>query len=102
MLRVFTTKQMFGLNFRGSQDECGFSIYRGVLVSWDEDRDGRVLVLLDNLPCQIIDQLLVVQERKGCVQFSWKGPTPQGFRDGDSIEVESDAWSVIEDGGYYE
>ena len=46
------------------QEECGFSIYRNILVQWDEDGDDRVLWFIDHLPERVREQLLIVQEHE--------------------------------------
>lgn len=78
-----------------SQSECGYSIYRGVLVQWDEDHDDRVLRLLDELSVKIIEQLLVVQEHEGAVCFIWKGKTPRGYEEGADFIVKGDVWFTL-------
>src|SRR6185503_18619950 len=58
------------------QEECGFSIYRGVLVQWDEDHDERIFKFLDQLPAKILDKLLVVQEHEASLVLVW-APSPR-------------------------
>ncbi|HNW10975.1 MAG TPA: hypothetical protein PKI71_06380 [Candidatus Rifleibacterium sp.] len=77
------------------QDECGFSVYRGVLVQWDEDHDERVLNLLDDMPAWVIDELLCVQEHEGSAAFVWKRFIPNGYTEDDQIEPgDGDIWSI--------
>lgn len=78
-----------------SQNTCGFSIYRGVLVQWDEDHDERILDVLDNMPANILDSLLVTQEHEGGISFVWEGAVPQGYTDNDEIEPgDGDCWPI--------
>src|SRR5262245_7508478 len=78
-----------------SQDKCGFSIYRGVLIQWDEDHDERVLRVLDEIPIAILGQLLVVQEHKASVSFLWRDVVPQGYEEGvDFQEPRGDIWII--------
>ncbi len=43
----------------------GFTIYRGVLVQWDEDKDERVLTFINQLPATVRCQLAIVQGHEG-------------------------------------
>jgi hypothetical protein len=76
--------------------ECGFTIHRGVLVQWDEDRDQRVLDFIDAMPISLVDHLQVVQEHEGSIDFIWEGVVPKGYREGDFVDSASDAdvWVV--------
>ena len=58
------------------QTRCGFSLYKGVLVQWDEDRDTRVLIFIDSLPEEVRNKLLVVQEHKAMLGLLWKWRVP--------------------------
>lgn len=42
----------------------GFSIYKGILVLWDEDFAERVLGMLNKTPQNILNELLVIGEHK--------------------------------------
>lgn len=68
-----------------NQSECGFSIYRGVLVQWDEDHDERILDVLDDMPCHVVDAMVAVQEHEGTICFVWKDAVPKGWEDGNSV-----------------
>lgn len=72
----------------------GWSLYKAVLVRWDQDDDERALTLIDELPPHMRSQLLVVQERKAMVGFLWKDEVPSGYDEGEQIEVEGDVWTV--------
>ena len=79
------------------QSECGFSLYRGVLVQWDEDHDERILRVIDGMPAAVVDRLLVVQEHEGGIAFRWSGDVPEGYGL-DSLgvdEPEGDWWPVV-------
>ena len=79
-----------------SQTECGFSVYRNVLVQWDEDHDERVLWFLDRLQCNVIEQLLACQEHEGGIAFLWKKRIPKGFEQGGSVDGMGDEWVILE------
>jgi len=77
------------------QADCGFSLYRGVLVQWDEDHDDRVLRVLDDMKAKHLDKLLVVQEHEGCIAFVWRGSIPFYYREGECIvEPTGDVWNI--------
>ena len=78
------------------QSKCGFSIYKGVLVQWDEDEDERILTFIDQLPEGIRIQLLVAQEHEGLLGFLWRAGIPKGFESGGNFKVEGDEWNVWE------
>jgi hypothetical protein len=79
-----------------NQHACGFSLYRGVLIQWDEDDDTRILGVLDAMPAGILDRLLIVQEHEGGINFVWKEQVPEGYEEGKSIdEPGGDIWTVI-------
>lgn len=77
-----------------NQVECGFSLYAGVLVQWDEDHDLRVLTLLDQMPRAARERLLIVQEHEGSVSFVWKNGVPAGYNVRDYVEAEGDTWNI--------
>lgn len=76
------------------QSECGLSLYKGVLVVWDEDRDTRVLKFIDGLTPEDREQILVVQEHEGSIQFLCDRYLPYSCEG--SVEVDGDNWSVDE------
>lgn len=79
-MKTFFAKQL--PNARIGEFDDGFSIYRGVLVQWDQDHDERVLQVLDEMPAAVLEKLLVVHESKGGIWFIWDGPTPKGYEEG--------------------
>ncbi len=79
-----------------SQSECGFSLYRNVLIRWDEDKDERILTFVDEMPHFIRGQLLVVQEHEAVLALIWRDRIPEGYEIGAEIEVERDIWTIHE------
>ena len=78
------------------QSECGFSIYRDVLIQWDEDNDKRVLILIDQMPADVREELLIAQEHKASVSLVWKNHIPSGWNEGRELSVEEDIWQIME------
>ena len=66
----------------------GFSLYRGVLVVWDDGHDGRVLDVLDKMPVGVLEQLLAVHERKASISFLWDRLVPMGYGEYDPVDIE--------------
>lgn len=73
----------------------GFSMYRGVLVQWDEDKDDRVLTFINELPARVRCQLAIVQEHEGSLGLVWHTSVPGGYEVGEEFEVEGDFWVVL-------
>ena len=72
----------------------GFTIYCGVLVQWDEDKDERVLTFINELAARVRRQLAIVQEHEGCLGLVWHTIVPSGYEMGEEFEVEGDFWVV--------
>jgi len=82
--------------YPGKQSEFGFSIYRGVVVQWDDDHDERILAVIDQMPGRILDKLLVIQEHKGVIACVWRNSIPKGYEDNNSIVAEDgDYWTTV-------
>ena len=64
------------------QRRCGYSIYRGVLVQWDENHDRRVLAMLDHMAAIDLDSLMVVQEHEASASFLWRDRVPERYAEG--------------------
>ena len=72
----------------------GLTIYRGVLVQWDEDKDERVLTFINELADRVRRQLAIVQEHEGCLGLVWHTSEPSGYEMGEEFEVEGDFWVI--------
>jgi hypothetical protein len=94
-LPVFLKTDLPNMATHGNQDECGFSIYRGVLIQWDEDEDTRVVGFISAMPEEVRDGLLVIQEHEGNLGFIWADRIPKGYNEGDQLEVNGDVWTVM-------
>lgn len=72
----------------------GVTVYRGVLIVWDEDRDPRVIEAVDDL-VDIPDKtetLMAVHESQGYLIAVWKDRVPASV-DG-RLWVQGDEWNV--------
>jgi len=74
--------------------DYGISLYRGVLIKWNEARDKRVPMLIDSMPIQIVEKLLAVCYHKGNVAFLWRGAVPNDYAEYKSVNVWGDNWSI--------
>lgn len=93
---TFSDNQLPNMASHCKQTDCGYSLYRGVLIQWDEDHDDRILNVIDSLPAHVLDRLLVAQEHEGTIAFVWVGLVPFGYEsDGPGIIADGDWWSVI-------
>ena len=80
-----------------SQEECGFGIYRGVLVQWDEDHDERILQFIDELPDAIREHLVIAQEHEACLALVWRNVVPPDYaKNSHSVMVGGDVWEIVE------
>jgi len=81
------------------QKTCGFTVYKGVLVQWDEDEDQRILLFIDNLPANIRKELAIAQEHEAALALRWKHHIPTGYEEYVNFEVGKkrngyDVWFV--------
>ena len=97
-LTTFVQGDLPNLASHCKQEACGFSLYRGVLVQWDEDHDERVLSVLDEMPARVLDRLMVVQEHEGSIAFLWDGVAAEElyYEEGDELSIyDGDIWHVL-------
>lgn len=81
----------------GHSQRSMFSLYRGVIVCWDEDYDTRILDFIDDLDEFNSRGLIAVQEHEGSIAFRWNGRIPSRLRQGNCITVrDGDVWSIYE------
>ena len=79
---------------RMGQNSNSFSIYRGVMIVWDEDEDTRIIEWVNSLDDIDREWLLVAHEHEGNIQTIWsQRPYPHHF-EGNSYEVACDVWTV--------
>jgi hypothetical protein len=71
-----------------------YSVYRGVLVFWDEDYDHRVLKVIDHLDPDVRSQLFSISESEGCTILRWRHSIPLGFEEGSEITMYGDVWTI--------
>jgi len=78
------------------QIECGFSVYRDVLVQWDEDHDVRVIEVVEEMLQNNVSGLQIVQEHEGAISFVWKDDIPEMYKNGHSISVpDGESWGIV-------
>lgn len=76
----------------------GFSLYRGILVLWDEDRDTRILSMIDGMEDKDREQLVIAQEHEGTLVLLWKKYIPSKYGvDGMVTNTQDgDVWGIVE------
>ena len=95
-LVVFYESDLPNMASHCPQADCGFSLYKGVLIQWDEDQDERILKFIDLSPDAVRARLLVAQEHEASIGLLWKDSVPSGFEDGSEWQVDEDIWHVTE------
>lgn len=93
-INVFRVSDLpnMGVSMKGFS--YGFSIYRGVLIQWDEDEDERILTFIDQIPAKVRCELSIVQAHEGGLGLVWCNGVPAGYEVGKEFEVEGDFWVV--------
>lgn len=94
-LAVFYDDDLPNMASHRPQWECGYSIYRGVLVQWDEDHDMRILEFIDGLSEAVRAELLVVQEHEASLALLWRDHVPERYAVGKIIDVYDDTWDIV-------
>ena len=86
---------VFSISDMPNMGHCkDFSLYKGVLVQWDEDRDPRILEFIDSLPDDCRRTLLVAQEHEGTLSMLWDGVIPERYPDRGDVGICGDNWGV--------
>lgn len=95
-IKVFSISDLPNMGAAVNGFLYGFTMYRGVLIQWDEDEDRRILTFIDQLPDKVCCRLSIVQEHEGCLGLVWYNEVPAGYEVGREFEVEGDFWVVQE------
>ena len=79
-------------------------LYKGIYVTYDEDNDNRILMLIDNLPAREHECIISMQEHEGHLEITWRASEihnkwNSGLRSMDSIDIlidgeYNDTWSL--------
>ena len=82
----------------GSKEDFGFTLYRGVIVRWDEDYDTRILDFIDDMKEFESEGLVAVHESKGNISFLWSNVTDiPPIAEATTVETRNgDVWNVLE------
>lgn len=94
IINIFDLEDLPNMGAGAKGFSYGFTIYSGVLVQWDEDRDERVLTFINQLPARVRCQLAIVQEHEGSLGLVWHTRVPSDYEVGKEFEVEGDFWVV--------
>ena len=91
-----TLPVFFTRNLPGERGSHGFSVYKDVLIQWDEDYDERVCEFIDDLNPRIRRRLISVQEREGNLALLWDESVPSTYAKGNGVDVAGDYWTIEE------
>lgn len=75
----------------------GFTIYRNVIVVWDEDQDSRIFLFIDELDDRECKHLIAAYESEGGLKLLWDDyqNIPTFLHDGQGSQVDSDWWTIV-------
>ena len=73
---------------------CGFTLYKNVLVQWDEDFDDRIIIWLNKQSEHVLNQLIMVHEHEGGLSLLWKPGQPL-LSEGKEVTVAGDVWQIV-------
>lgn len=74
----------------------GFSVYRDVLIFWDEDYDNRIITLIDSLPEAVRNILVAIREHEGSLQVVWSTKCDDAEYLDEGVTVHNDWWNMNE------
>jgi hypothetical protein len=77
-------------------DFPSFTVYRGLMVFFDEDQDTRILTFIDDLSIKVRQKLFAVGEREGSITLVWNCRPPTRYEEGKSLDVCGDTWYVFQ------
>jgi hypothetical protein len=64
-----------------------FSVYKGVVIKWDEDHDWKVTQIIDTIPADERRFLVIIQEHEECLSLVWHRRVPRRYRIGKYIRL---------------
>lgn len=79
-----------------TNDGSEVSIYRGVHITWTSTLDTRITLVIDAMPEPQRARLLTAYAHKGSCGFTWDGPPPVDYREGEGVELPGDYWIVAD------
>ena len=79
-----------------------FTIYRGLMVFFDEDQDTRILTFIDDISIKMRQKLFAVGEREGSITLVWNCRPPTRYEEGNSLDVCGDTWYIFQSVRYDE
>ena len=79
-----------------------FTIYKGLMVFFDEDQDTRILTFIDDLSVKMRQKLFAAGEREGSITLVWNCRPPTRYEEDKSIDVCEDIWHIFQSVRYHE
>lgn len=78
-----------------------FTIYKGLIVFFDDDQDTRVLTFIDDLSIKIRQKLFAVGESEGSLTLVWNCHPPKKYEEEEQVHCCGDDWHVCTSVRYY-
>lgn len=73
--------------------DYGMSIYKNILILWDEDQDTRIFEFIDNLDKLDLNSLQIVHEHEGTLCLYWKISPPSKYINC-LAQIKDDSWII--------
>ncbi len=74
--------------------ENGFSLFKNIMIVWDEGDKKDVLSFVDKIPEKVREKLLLVFQYRGTIDMIWKEKVPQSYQ-GNTVLVGSERCTVF-------
>lgn len=87
-LPMFTKKDIIHAS------EYGFSIYKNVIIQWDEDYDERIMIFLNKQSDYILSRLVMVHEHEAGLSLLWRSGGCS-LSEGLEVGVDGDIWQIV-------
>lgn len=78
-----------------------FTIYKGLMVFFDDDQDTRVLTFIDDLSTKMRQKLFAVGESEGSLTLVWNCHPPKKYEEEERVHCCGDDWHVCKSVRYY-
>lgn len=72
----------------------GFSIYEGIIIVWDKNQDHNVIKIIDNLPDEIKEILLLISENNRKLTLYWATVPTDEYLIGEKIKIGKESWII--------
>lgn len=95
---VMSTDNLGYFDFKRYQT---FTIYKGIMVFFDDDQDTRVLTFIDDLSIKMRQKLFAVGESEGSLTLVWNCHPPKKYQQDEYVHCCGDDWFICESVRYH-